>query len=254
MFKLRGNIKKLQLPPNIKNQHHRDHVDQAARFPAWRLQRSSQRRDGLYLRHGACNYQNVHSLRICVNVCVRVCVFFLSLISLQTRHFLLELWLTTLLRSWLRGEIISSFLWIDIWDQRSKLVQNSSSSAQIYHWMEFPVTRVNQDYWHSMIQSSLDKTEPDSSLVCMSTGHWPSSTLKYQTLQGKSKKLTRVLRTLFSKIRSTVQIVLGRPHSTSVDIQHKQLLDIPKYTQRSFFSTKVSGYWEAGRYFWGNHC
>ena len=53
-----------------KNQHHRDHVDQAARFPAWRLQRSSQRRDGLYLRHGACNYQNVHSLRLCVHVCV----------------------------------------------------------------------------------------------------------------------------------------------------------------------------------------
>ena len=51
-----------------KNQHH--HVDQAARFPAWRLQRSSQRRDGLYLRHGACNYQNVHSLRLCVHVCV----------------------------------------------------------------------------------------------------------------------------------------------------------------------------------------
>ena len=76
-----------------KNQHHRDHVDQAARFPAWRLQRSSQRRDGLYLRHGACNYQNVHSLRICVNVCVGVCVCvcFSSLISLQTRHFLLEL-------------------------------------------------------------------------------------------------------------------------------------------------------------------
>ena len=167
-------------------------------------------------------------------VCVCVCVFFLSLISLQTRHFLLELWLTTLLRSWLRGEIISSFLWIDIWDQRSKLVQNSSSSAQIYHWMEFPVTRVNQDYWHSLIQSSLDKTEPDSYLTCMTSGHWPRSTLQYQTLQGKLKKLTRVLRTLFSKIRSTVQIVLGRPHSTSVDIQHKQLLDIHKYTQRSY--------------------
>ena len=100
--------------------------------------------------------------------------------------------------------------------------------------MEFPVTGVNQDYWHSMIQSSLDKTEPDSSLACMTSGHWPRSTLKYQTLQGKLKKLTRVLRTLFSKIRSTVQIVLGRPHSTSVDIQHKQLLDIPKYTQRSY--------------------